>query len=152
METPAEVTSAELTEPPAGTARARARLAAALTREYSISEGAVILMASFLFSAMLGAVRQVLFNAQFGAGNEASAYYAAFRLPDGLFALIAGGASFGGLTGPILGTLLIAPIGHAGLLVFSALLLAGSARSGDLAAPLARPPSGGAQGRPRRCR
>ena len=66
METPAEVTSAELTEPPAGTARARARLAAALTREYSISEGAVILMASFLFSAMLGAVRQVLFNAQFG--------------------------------------------------------------------------------------
>ena len=44
-----------------------------------------------------------------------------------LFALIAGGASFGGLTGPILGTLLVAPIGHAGLLVFSALLLTGSA-------------------------
>ena len=44
-----------------------------------------------------------------------------------LFALIAGGASFGGLIGPILGTLLVAPIGHAGLLVFSALLLAGSA-------------------------
>ena len=41
-----------------------------------------------------------------------------------LFVLIAGGASFGG---PIFGTLLIAPIGHAGLLVFSALLLAGSA-------------------------
>jgi len=35
-----------------------------------------------------------------------------------LFALIAGGASFGGLTGPILGTLLVAPIGHAGLLFF----------------------------------
>jgi ATP:ADP antiporter, AAA family len=44
-----------------------------------------------------------------------------------LFALIAGGASVGGLTGPILGTLLVAPIGHSGLLAFSALLLAGSA-------------------------
>lgn len=44
-----------------------------------------------------------------------------------LFALIAGGASLGGLTGPTLGALLVAPIGHAGLLVLSALLLAGSA-------------------------
>jgi putative peptidoglycan lipid II flippase len=34
----------------------------------------------------------VLFNAQFGAGIEANAYYAAFRLPDTLFSLIAGGA------------------------------------------------------------
>src|SRR6185436_3078598 len=41
---------------------------------------------------LLGAVRQVLFNAQFGAGMEANAYYAAFRLPDTLFSLIAGGA------------------------------------------------------------
>jgi ATP:ADP antiporter, AAA family len=44
-----------------------------------------------------------------------------------LFALIAGGASFDGLTGPILGTMLVAPIGHAGLLFLSALLLTGSA-------------------------
>ncbi|MBB3103266.1 NTP/NDP exchange transporter [Azomonas macrocytogenes] len=44
-----------------------------------------------------------------------------------LFALIAGGASLGGLTGPILGTLLVAPLGHAGLLVLSAVLLASSA-------------------------
>lgn len=47
-----------------------------------------------------------------------------------LFALIAGGASLGGLTGPILGTLLVAPLGHSGLLVLSALLLAGSAIAG----------------------
>jgi putative peptidoglycan lipid II flippase len=33
-----------------------------------------------------------LFNAQFGVGTEANAYYAAFRLPDTLFSLIAGGA------------------------------------------------------------
>ena len=40
-----------------------------------------------------------------------------------LFALIAGGASVGGLTGPIVGTLLVPSIGHAGLLLLAALLL-----------------------------
>lgn len=44
-----------------------------------------------------------------------------------LFALMAGGASLGGLTGPLLGTLLVAPLGHAGLLLLSAAFLAGSA-------------------------
>ncbi len=70
----------------------RLRLAGLLTRELSITEATVVLMASFFFSALLGAVRQILFNAQFGAGQEANAYYAAFRLPDALFSLIAGGA------------------------------------------------------------
>jgi putative peptidoglycan lipid II flippase len=63
-----------------------------LTREFTVGEASVILMASFFLSALLGAARQVLFNAQFGAGSDASAYYAAFRLPDTLFSLIAGGA------------------------------------------------------------
>jgi putative peptidoglycan lipid II flippase len=63
-----------------------------LTREYSVGEASFILMASFFLSAALGAVRQVLFNAQFGVSTEANAYYAAFRLPDTLFSLIAGGA------------------------------------------------------------
>src|ERR687886_893295 len=63
-----------------------------LTREFGIADGAVILMASFFLSALLGSVRQILFNAQFGTGMEANAYYAAFRLPDTLFSLIAGGA------------------------------------------------------------
>lgn len=40
-----------------------------------------------------------------------------------LFALMAAGASLGGLTGPILGTLLVGVIGHAGLLLLSAGLL-----------------------------
>jgi putative peptidoglycan lipid II flippase len=61
-------------------------------REFSISEASFILMASFFISALLGAIRQVLFNAQFGTGVEANAYYAAFRLPDTLYSLIAGGA------------------------------------------------------------
>ena len=63
-----------------------------LTREYSVSEASFILMASFFLSAALGAVRQILFNAQFGVSSQANAYYAAFRLPDTLFSLIAGGA------------------------------------------------------------
>lgn len=44
-----------------------------------------------------------------------------------LFALIAGGASLGGLLGPILGTLLVAPMGHAGLIFLAAVLLSLSA-------------------------
>lgn len=70
----------------------RIQLAGMLTRELSIAEASFVLMISFFASALLGAIRQVLFNAQFGAGMEASAYYAAFRLPDTLFSLIAGGA------------------------------------------------------------
>ena len=44
-----------------------------------------------------------------------------------LFALMASGASIGGLVGPLLGVLLVGPIGHAGLLVLAAALLTGSA-------------------------
>jgi len=44
-----------------------------------------------------------------------------------LFALIAGGASLGGLAGPVLGALLVAPLGHGGLLVLAAAMLAASA-------------------------
>ncbi|MDR1276922.1 MAG: MFS transporter [Candidatus Accumulibacter sp.] len=43
-----------------------------------------------------------------------------------LFAMIAAGASVGGLVGPLLGTKLVSHIGHAGLLFLSAILLAGS--------------------------
>ncbi|HET8632270.1 MAG TPA: murein biosynthesis integral membrane protein MurJ [Thermomicrobiales bacterium] len=78
-------------------ARARVRLAGLFRRELGAAEAALVLMASFLCSALLGAVRQVLFNAQFGAGPEANAYYAAFRLPDTLFSLIAGGALSGAM-------------------------------------------------------
>ena len=48
-----------------------------------------------------------------------------------LFALMAAGASVGGLVGPILGTLLVVHIDHAGLLVLSALMLAGSGIAGS---------------------
>ena len=44
-----------------------------------------------------------------------------------LFALMAAGLSAGGLVGPLLGVFLVGPIGHAGLLFLSALLLLASA-------------------------
>src|SRR5690606_26339757 len=43
------------------------------------------------------------------------------------FALIASGASIGGLTGPVAGAVLVGPVGHAGLLMISAMLLLASA-------------------------
>jgi putative peptidoglycan lipid II flippase len=82
----------------------RVRLRGLLNREFGIAGATVLLMASFFFSAGLGAVRQVVFNAIFGAGSEASAYYAAFRLPDTLFSLIAGGALSTALIPVLLGT------------------------------------------------
>lgn len=49
-----------------------------------------------------------------------------------LFALMAAGASLGGLTGPLLGVFLVGPIGHAGLIFLSAALLLGSALAARL--------------------
>ncbi|HLX40530.1 MAG TPA: murein biosynthesis integral membrane protein MurJ, partial [Ktedonobacteraceae bacterium] len=61
-------------------------------RKFSITEGVLLLVAGYLASRGLGVVRQALFNAMFGTSIQASAYYAAYRLPDTLFELIAGGA------------------------------------------------------------
>src|SRR2546428_13529578 len=82
-------------------ARRPARL---VSHEFTIIQATALLMGSFFFSALLAAVRQVLFNAQFGAGAEANAYYAAFRLPDTLFSLIAGGALSTAMIPVLLGT------------------------------------------------
>ena len=61
-------------------------------RRFSITEAALLLMVAYITSRGFGVVRQSIFNALFGAGPEANAYYAASRLPDTLFNLIAGGA------------------------------------------------------------
>src|SRR5919202_775513 len=45
-----------------------------LRRELTIAEASFVLMASFFASAALGAVRQILFNAQFGIGPDVNAY------------------------------------------------------------------------------
>ena len=61
-------------------------------RRFSVVEGAFLLMLALMTSRLLGVVRQIIFNAEFGASSQANAYYAAARLPDTLFNLIAGGA------------------------------------------------------------
>lgn len=48
-------------------------------------------MLAFLGSAVLGVLRQIFFNAQFGLSDVAGAYYAAFRLPDTINTLVSGG-------------------------------------------------------------
>ena len=119
----------------------RGRIWALLTREYSVATGSALWMVAFGISAALGIVRQVLFNAQFGAGAEASAYYAAFRLPDTITTLVAGGT----LANALIPVLLAAErnIGLAAArrltnLVLSGLLiaLAGAMIVGMAAAPL----------------
>jgi putative peptidoglycan lipid II flippase len=60
-------------------------------RRFSVAEAAVLLMMGILASRGLGVIRQVTFNAIFGTSVQASAYVAAFRLPDTLFNLVAGG-------------------------------------------------------------
>lgn len=70
----------------------RGRLRGLLMREYGVAQASGIIAASFFVSAVLGAVRQILLNARFGAGDTVSAYYAAAKLPDTLFTFITGGA------------------------------------------------------------
>jgi putative peptidoglycan lipid II flippase len=50
----------------------------------------LILIAGFLGSRALGVLRNMVLAQAFGAGPELDAYFAAFRLPDTLFQLIAG--------------------------------------------------------------
>lgn len=61
------------------------------TLDLSVSEAAALYMLSFLTSALLGVIRQIMLNARFGLGPEAAAYYAAARLPETIAVLIAGG-------------------------------------------------------------
>jgi putative peptidoglycan lipid II flippase len=61
-------------------------------RRFSITEAAFLFIMAYLASRGLGVVRQTLFNILFGTGPEANAYYAAARLPETLFDLVAGGA------------------------------------------------------------
>jgi len=53
---------------------------------------AVIVAFSFVVSGVLGVIRQAIIGAIFGAGSELDAFYAAYRIPEMLFTLVAGGA------------------------------------------------------------
>ena len=61
-------------------------------RKFSVTEAALLLIAGYLASRGLGLIRQTIFDALFGTGAQANAYIAAYRLPETLFDLVAGGA------------------------------------------------------------
>ncbi|MBM4438568.1 MAG: murein biosynthesis integral membrane protein MurJ, partial [Actinobacteria bacterium] len=57
-----------------------------------IAGAATILLITILASRLLGFVRQIAITSQFGVGPEADAWFTAFRIPDTIFQLFAGGA------------------------------------------------------------
>src|SRR5207237_8531167 len=61
-------------------------------RRFTLTEAVLLLLMAYIASRGLGVIRQALFNSLFGTGPDATAFYAAFRLPDTIFNLIAGGA------------------------------------------------------------
>ena len=58
----------------------------------SLALGAVILMAGYVGSRLLGLVRTMVISNQFGASHDYEAYLAAIRLSDTLYQVLAGGA------------------------------------------------------------
>ncbi|MCB9138476.1 MAG: murein biosynthesis integral membrane protein MurJ [Caldilineaceae bacterium] len=58
----------------------------------SIAGAAMLVMFFFVLSRVTGLAREIVIGARFGTGAELDAYLAAFRLPDLLFQLAAGGA------------------------------------------------------------
>jgi putative peptidoglycan lipid II flippase len=57
-----------------------------------IARAATVVMIAFTLSRLVGLVRQMVIAGQFGTALEMDAYQAAFRLPDLIFQLMAGGA------------------------------------------------------------
>ena len=57
-----------------------------------LAQGALVVLTGFLLSRLLGAVRNIVIAAHFGAGPEYAAYVAAIALPDLVFQVLVGGA------------------------------------------------------------
>jgi len=57
-----------------------------------VASAAATLLIGFGLSRILGALREVVLTSQFGATTEYDLYIAAFRIPDVVFTLVAGGA------------------------------------------------------------
>ncbi len=57
-----------------------------------VARAAVLVMAAFAVSRVLGLVRQIVFGHYFGTGAAMDAYVAAQRIPEAIFFVVAGGA------------------------------------------------------------
>jgi len=62
------------------------------TSHRQIARAASVVMATFVASRLLGLVRDIVISAHFGTSDALDAYNAAFRVPDIIFTLMAGGA------------------------------------------------------------
>lgn len=58
----------------------------------TLARAGVIVAGAFFVSRVLGWVRLIVITNLFGAGTQLDAYFAAFRLPDAIFQLVAAGA------------------------------------------------------------
>ena len=58
----------------------------------TLARAGLVVAAAFFLSRVLGWIRLVVISNLFGAGAELDAYFAAFRLPDAIFQLVAAGA------------------------------------------------------------
>ena len=84
---PDELTDAEAARPEP----ARPESVAGLSGD-KMASAALVVMLFFVASRATGLLREMIIGAQFGTSADLDAYLAAFRLPDLLFQLIAGGA------------------------------------------------------------
>src|SRR5881275_3146310 len=67
-------------------------ITAAALDQRGIAKAAFVIMIFFVLSRVMGLAREVIIGARFGTSAEYDAYLAAFRVPDLLFQLVAGGA------------------------------------------------------------
>lgn len=63
-----------------------------MTSNRALARAGIVVSGAFLVSRVLGWVRVVVIVNTFGAGRELDAFFAAFRLPDLIFQLVAAGA------------------------------------------------------------
>lgn len=72
----------------------------------AIARAGLIVTVAYLTSRVLGYVRTVVISTEFGASPDLDTYFAAFRIPDAIFQLVAAGAVASALI-PILSELLV---------------------------------------------
>ena len=65
---------------------------ATTARRRHIARNVLLVAAAFTLAAAVGLLRNMIIGRTFGIGAELDAYYAAFKLPDLLFSVVAGGA------------------------------------------------------------
>jgi putative peptidoglycan lipid II flippase len=92
---------------------ASATVAGSGTSRRGLVRAGIILSAAFLVSRVLGYVRTVVLGATFGTGPELDAFFAAFRVPDLIFQIVAAGAMGSALIPVVAGLFAAGERGHA---------------------------------------